>query len=833
MCNYIIAVTMTAPNTEKVSKEIKIKVSKEIEIATSIFSETLRDRNLQERSRSYEQSWPPDQPSTFTPLVLIHKQSCYKGRDTPRRSTAFAKLIQTGSLADNQPAPNCHPDSDSFEQVLDGGVVTKNVSEILTPLDQYKTEQFVLIEGAPGIGKSFLLKEIAYRWSKGIELKAFKFVILICLRDPAVQQVVSMSNLPDRKSENYLSHYLSLVQNFLQLFCKREVRCAQVANICRDYLIDNNGKDLALIFDGFDEFPEHLQKESLIVEILHRKLFKDCALLVSSRPHASVQLQQYANTIVDILGFSETERKFFIEQALQGNQDSIKELTQYLQCHFNIDTLCYVPFHMVILLFLYKQKVIFPSNSAELYCLFICNTICRYLDKHGHHLDNSIKDLTTLPNPCKDIIQQLSKLSFGFLRSSKLVFTLDEIKIACPNIEDIPGAINGFGLLQAIQHTDLTGNTITFNFLHLYIQEFLAAHYITTLPPRNELRILQETFWSNVYSNMFAIYVTNTKGQRPSFKRFIKPSLQQRFNQFLSRREVAISNRLLTNQLKCFYLFQCFFEAGDHNIFTSIENAKIFDNATINLEGVRLSPSDVLSMTFFLTHSSHRHWEWLNLYGSFIQDFGLLRILYRGLANCNITIASLWLIDNGLTKASSSAVQDMVIRYKVKELRIDNNPTICENDGFFSILSHPSSVLQRLDMFSVKLSSTEAVKLFTALSENKQLRRLSISNNNITDEAGDSIIAAMKENTSLVELQMWNNPISGDCAQCIVQSLKDNDTLQLLHLPREFPQKVNKMIDYQLAEEVIQRMKLIAYEINKERKSRKCQVELIIDFVSI
>ena len=75
---------------------------------------------------------------------------------------------------------------------------------------------------------------------------------------------------------------------------------------------------------------------------------------------------------------------------------------------------------------------------------------------------------------------------------------------------------------------------MTFNFLHFTIQEFLAAHHITSLSPSKELKILKEKFWSDIHSNMFAIYISLTKGQRPSFKQFIKPPLGQRLKAFLT-----------------------------------------------------------------------------------------------------------------------------------------------------------------------------------------------------------------------------------------------------------------------------------------------------------
>ena len=78
-----------------------------------------------------------------------------------------------------------------------------------------------------------------------------------------------------------------------------------------------------------------------------------------------------------------------------------------------------------------------------------------------------------MPDPYSKIVQQLSKLSLEALNNDKLVFIFEEIKLTCPDVAAIPGAINGFGLLQAVQHFGLTGKTMTFNFLHASIQEFL------------------------------------------------------------------------------------------------------------------------------------------------------------------------------------------------------------------------------------------------------------------------------------------------------------------------------------------------------------------------
>ena len=142
-------------------------------------------------------------------------------------------------------------------------------------------------------------------------------------------------------------------------------------------------------------------------------------------------------------------------------------------------------------------------------------------------MKTSCKDLNSLPQPYSNIINQLSKFAFKALGNNQLVFTLAEIKKECP---DIDKAINGFGLLQVVEYAGRMSKSLSFNFIHLSIQEFLAAHHVTILPPSKELSILQKNFWNNaVYFNMFDIYVALTNGQQPSFKQFLQPSLMERF----------------------------------------------------------------------------------------------------------------------------------------------------------------------------------------------------------------------------------------------------------------------------------------------------------------
>ena len=698
--------------------------------------------------------------------------------------------VVSATTTDVLPKRPKHLSHQPLQEVLDTSKVTKEVAEILAPLETSDDPQFVLIEGAPGIGKSLLLKHIAYRWSIQQILQKFKLVLLICLRDPAVQQ-------------------MSFIDDLLQSFCKRDRRATETASACSDYLSENNGDGLALLFDGYDEYPERLRKDSLIADILKREVLPRCGLIVSSRPHASVSLREQATVRVDILGFTEAEREHYIKESMKGQPQKIDELTQYLQGHSTISSLCFVPFNLLVLAYLYKQGYCLPKNHAELYNYFICLTICRHLAKHGHRLQGNITKLTDLPEPYNKIIQQLSKLSLQALNDDKLIFTFEEIKASCPEMTAIPGAINGFGLLQAVEHFGFTGTTTTINFLHFSIQEYLAAHHIANLPADEELKIIEEKFWSDIHFNMFSIYVSLTKGQRPSFKHFLCGG----------NKAIAISDKFLNNQLQCLRLYRCFHEAGDVDICKTIERSVRFSDKVINLSATRLTASDVECVTVFLTSSFHKEWVWLNLSDCYIQDHGLL-ILHRGLLHCRkITIDTLRLIYNGLTTQSSSLIRDITVTCEVKELWINGNHvhTIGENEQLYSILSNPSTMLEELHMYNTNLSSRAAIALFTTLKDNNKLKKLNIADNAITDDACAAITTALERNSCLVRLEMYDNPLTGEAIVNIVNGLKVNNTLDVLYLPL-CPEDIKKTISS--LQEVI----------NKNRESRGCQVKLGIGY---
>ena len=92
----------------------------------------------------------------------------------------------------------------------------------------------MVVEGAPGIGKSTMAWELCRQWPTLESLKCFSLVVLLRLREEGVQTATAISDL----------------------FC-----CLNEPNLGRcvgEEVGRRKGEGVLFVFDGFDEFPAEL-----------------------------------------------------------------------------------------------------------------------------------------------------------------------------------------------------------------------------------------------------------------------------------------------------------------------------------------------------------------------------------------------------------------------------------------------------------------------------------------------------------------------------------------------------------------------------------------------
>ncbi|XP_065883142.1 protein NLRC3-like [Dysidea avara] len=596
----------------------------------------------------------------------------------------------------------------------------------------------ILIEGAPGIGKTVLAKEIAFCWANNTLLNNTNILFLLILRDPALQKVentrqliqyVSMGGLNDEEIQKCIS---------------------QLNNI-----------KLGFVFDGFDEYPSSLQKRSYIVSIINGEVFPNSIVVITSRPTATISLHNRVDRRIDILGFAKEEREEYISQSL--DKEKKEELDKYLKQKPTINALCFIPLHLAVLLYLFQQGSL-PETLTEMNEFFIIHTIYQHLKRHELTPSGVVDKLDKVPKPILDIVYNLAKLAFKGLQQNKLIFTLDEIEEACPNISNMLGAINGFGLLQAVQHYPQkgAGETTSFNFLHYTMQEYLAAQHVTILPDKEQVSLMEKTFWDSQFNFMWMMYVGIVGVKAENFVNFISQG-----KVYKNKNELRV---VANDKRKRLHVFQCFMEAKSIADTPAVITS-MFKDGKVTLVNLNLLPHHISSLTLFISTSSI-NWKILQLRGCQIGDIGM-SVLEQFISE--YTIPTLEYFDLSNNPSSPWGVYCTIIRYCSS-----NSLTLCGDDR---MKEHVSEIIKCLKCCSKLYSLT----IGGTISWDEFIKCYNTNHNKVTlphdDITGEKTVEGLKMNTTLQRLNIIGSKLCDDhVAVNIINYLNSNCTIQELNL---------------------------------------------------
>ena len=314
----------------------------------------------------------------------------------------------------------------------------------------------ILVEGAPGIGKSTLSWELCRQWAQGEMLQDWDVVVLLQLRIKRVREAITLSDLlfhPDTRTKEQ----------------------------ALDYITSTNGRRVMIIFDGYDELSEEQKTEdSIFHQLLVGQYLSECTIMVTSRPITNSRLYtEFKNRVdqhIEIVGFSEEDIDSYTESVCRNMPNILSDLKSYLSSNPFVYSAAYVPLQCAIVTALYienwkkKGKSFAPSTLTELYTALVEALLLRHVDDHPEYkgLELSIRKLSESQLSTHPL-WKLAQLAAEGLEKRQYIFD----NVECDTMGMTQSAED---TLVSRQHTP-----VSHCFLHLTLQEYLAALYWSRL----------------------------------------------------------------------------------------------------------------------------------------------------------------------------------------------------------------------------------------------------------------------------------------------------------------------------------------------------------------
>ena len=599
----------------------------------------------------------------------------------------------------------------------------------------------ILVVGRPGIGKTMFSTKILRNWASDNLFNEtqksqvdFKVAFLVKLRMfNSRNQELNLRELLDH------SEYSTALSEELWNY------------------IRHNPERVLLIFDGFDEYSgrtkinkddipyrnseeERMPVYFLMKKIVEGKILTGATILTTTRPNAvSCITSLDFDKTVEILGFS-TEQVNDYVQKFTKEEDKAETIKQHITSNSNLLAFCYIPVNCFIICSCLLQLLgnttgltSLPTRLTQIYSIAIKMFYFSYDDGQYRHNKTKgrpffLKPFKKLSSAVQKVFTSLGKIAFDGIQEGRLIFESREVN-----------SLESSGLFHRLPDTKdhpLAEGREQYCFLHLTVQEFLAAKYLVDTLSSEQLRgfvsdHIKDGAWK-VVMQFVAGLLAEKEGQSTDIFSDLLP-LKTDTEEVVIKMNEDSEERTETltcwpsheHRLLVVTLFNCMYEnkASDREVQKKL--AKIGCNA-LDFSECNLSPLDCLALVHALK--------------------SVEGILYFDLYHNNLP--SLGCIEIAKLLPGNQHNQGFC---ELKRLNLTSNNITDEGvKHLATALTHTNCTLNSLNLEGNNITDEGVKHLSTALTNtNCTLNSLDLEYNNITDE-GKNLLNSLNINCNVI-----------------------------------------------------------------------------------
>ncbi|XP_031676418.1 NLR family CARD domain-containing protein 3-like [Oncorhynchus kisutch] len=626
-------------------------------------------------------------------------------------------------------------------------------NDIFKPLTgQDKLIRTVLTKGVAGIGKTVSVQKFILDWAEGKANQDVQFVFSFPFRE---------LNLMKEKKHTLIE----LLNHF-----SMETKESRISKYDKYKVL--------FIFDGLDEcrLPLDFQNNKiccdvtkstsvdvLLTNLIKGNLLPSALLWITTRPAAANKIpSECVDQVTEVRGFNDPQKEEYFRKRF-SDEDLASRIISHIKTSRSLHIMCHIPVFCwisakVLEHILKHKREEMPKTLTEMYThLVVFHTIKKnekYLGKEGPHWN-------------KESILSLGKLAFQQLVNGNLIFYEEDLKEAGIDVNEA-SVYSGLCTQLFKEECGLYQDKV-YCFVHLSIQEFLAAVYVFLSFINNNENLMAEpqstsrNFYVRirqkikvtVYKSAVDEALQSETGNLDLFLRFLLglslESNQKHLRGLLTKtRSSSQSHEKTVKYIKekirenpsperCINLFHCLNELNDHSLVEEIQSYL----SSGSLSEAKLSPSQWSALVFVLL-SSEKELDVFDLKKYSRSEEGLLRLLPVVNASRAALLSGCGVTDKGCASLVSALRSNPS---HLRELDLSNNDL---KDSGVKLLSdglgNPHCKLETLRLSGCLVTEEGCASLVSALRSNpSHLRELDLSYNHPGDSGVRLLSAGLED----------------------------------------------------------------------------------------
>ncbi|XP_040901253.1 NLR family CARD domain-containing protein 3-like [Toxotes jaculatrix] len=629
----------------------------------------------------------------------------------------------------------------------------------------------VVTKGVAGIGKTVLTQKFTLDWAEDKANQDIHFTFPFSFRE--------LNLLKEKK--------FSLVELVHQLFPE-----TKEAGLCRFEEVR-----VLFILDGLDEcrlpldfhnteiltdVTESASVHVLVINLIRGKLLPSACLWITTRPAAANQIPpECVDMVTEVRGFTDPQKEEYFRKRFRDDEQASRIISHiktsrslHIMCH--IPVFCWITATVLEDVLETREGGGLPQTLTEMYIRFL---VVQSKLKKVKYEGGSETDPLWSPET-KKMMESLGKLAFEQLQKGNLFFYKSDLTECGIDIE--AASVYSGVFTQVFQEEKGLYQDRVFCFVHLSVQEFLAALHVHLTFISSGVNLLSEeqstSLWSKLFGQKTEVSelhrtavdkaLQSPQGHLDLFLRFLmglslqtsQTSLQGLVAQTASSSQDSqetstvqyIKKKISENPSpeKSINLFHCLNELKDSSLVEEIQQY-----LTSGVSTDELSPAQWSALVFILL-SQEKGLDVFDLKKYSASDEALLTLLpvvksstKALLSCCNLSEKSCKALASVLSSQSCSLRE---LDLSDNDLKDSGVELLCEG------LKTPHCALETLRLSGCLITKKGCAYLASALRSNpSHLRELDLSYNHPGDSGVNLLSAGLKDPNWKLETLRMNN----------------------------------------------------------------------------